>query len=99
MIPLPQFLPLIFIGICSAGFLFAQETRKDDPDLSLDSLPNVKTSTAAKYEQTISEAPASVTIITSEDEDEEALSASLKVSVVVYGSLNHYARLEGGFSL
>lgn len=45
--------------------------KKDDvhdiKDLSLDSLLNIQISAAAKYKQKISEAPASVTIITSED--------------------------------
>ena len=36
-------------------------------DFSLEDLLNIKISTAAKYEQTASEAPASVTIITSDD--------------------------------
>ena len=36
------------------------------PDLSLDSLLSTRISAASKYEQTTSEAPASVTILTSE---------------------------------
>src|SRR5918999_232606 len=39
----------------------------DSMALSLDSLLNTKISSAAKYEQTISEAASSVTIITAED--------------------------------
>lgn len=45
----------------------AQEDVQDIEDISLDSLLNMQISTAAKYEQRVSEAPASVTIITSED--------------------------------
>ncbi len=45
----------------------AGEHIHDIQDISLDSLLNVQISTAAKYEQKISGAPASVTIITSED--------------------------------
>jgi iron complex outermembrane receptor protein len=45
----------------------AQEDAQDIEDISLDALLNVQISTAAKYQQTVSEAPASVTIITSED--------------------------------
>lgn len=44
--------------------VFAQE---EEPDLSIDSLLNTQISTAAKYAQSASEAPASVTIISSED--------------------------------
>ena len=63
-----MFFQLIFIftlGSYHSGIASAQET--DLQFFSLDSLLNVKISAAAKYEQTISEAPASVTIITSED--------------------------------
>jgi outer membrane receptor for ferrienterochelin and colicin len=45
----------------------AQEGGQDIQDLSLDSLLNMRVSAAAKYEQKISEAPASVSITTSED--------------------------------
>lgn len=59
---------LFFLGIC---FLSkggdAQEPGEKITDISLDSLLNIDISTAAKYEQSSSEAPASVTIITSED--------------------------------
>ncbi|MCK4591194.1 MAG: TonB-dependent receptor plug domain-containing protein, partial [Candidatus Latescibacteria bacterium] len=58
---------VFYSGICFMGVLYAQETQQDILDIQLEDLLNVKISTAAKYEQTISEAPASVTIITSED--------------------------------
>ena len=60
-----SFLALCLVA-CSGGLLLAQ-TLQDKADSTLDSLLNVKISTAAKYEQTISEAPASVSIITSDD--------------------------------
>ncbi|MBN1290389.1 MAG: TonB-dependent receptor [Candidatus Latescibacteria bacterium] len=44
--------------------VFCQQLEKD---VSLDALLNIKISTAARYEQSVSEAPASVTIITSDD--------------------------------
>jgi len=49
------------ITICLAGMVFAQEEK------TLEELLNTKISTAIKYDQTIFDAPASVTIITSED--------------------------------
>lgn len=55
---------LLLIG--SGSNLFAQGIP-DPMVLSLDSLLNTKISSAAKYEQTISEAASSVTIITAED--------------------------------
>lgn len=59
---------LLCIAICFNPHTgTAQENAQDIQDLSLDSLLNMQISTAAKYKQTISEAPASVTIITSED--------------------------------
>jgi iron complex outermembrane receptor protein len=61
-------------AVCLAGLLavsapsrlLAQESA-DSMVLSLDSLLNTKISSSAKYEQTISEAASSVTIITAED--------------------------------
>lgn len=41
--------------------------QEDIRDIPLDSLLNMRISTASKYNQTMNEAPASVTIITSED--------------------------------
>lgn len=62
------FLLFSFFSICFIPQLgTAQEGGQDIQDISLDSLLDVKVSTAAKYEQKISEAPASVSIITSED--------------------------------
>ncbi len=59
---------LLCIAICFNPHTgTAQESVQDIQALSLDSLLNMQISTAAKYEQTIGEAPASVTIITSED--------------------------------
>lgn len=64
-----QILSILCLGAISI-FFFSGESSAQAPGLqlpSLDSLLNVKISAAAKYEQTSSEAPASVTIITSED--------------------------------
>ena len=46
---------------------FTQDGIDDIQDISMDELLNINISTAAKYNQKISEAPASVAIITSED--------------------------------
>lgn len=58
-------------GLVAAAYAInvasAQEKRQGAADLSLDSLLHLKISTASKYEQTISEAPASVTIVTAEE--------------------------------
>ncbi len=59
-----------FIGISAIPHSgIAQEDTRDIQYVSLDSLLNIKISAAAKYKQSIGEAPASVTIITSEDID------------------------------
>lgn len=64
---------LIAFTLCADCFaqdsLFAQDTdiATKDSDNSLESLLDTKISTAAKYEQTIQEAPASVSIISSEE--------------------------------
>ena len=52
---------------CFLSNLSAQEEHQNPFDVSLDSLLNIKISTASKYEQIIGEAPASVTIVTSSD--------------------------------
>jgi iron complex outermembrane receptor protein len=58
---------LFYLGICFPGTIYAQADGHNVHEISLEELLSVKISTATKYEQTISEAPASVTIITSED--------------------------------
>lgn len=63
---------MFFLVLCISAYLVphsrtAQTGGQDIQDVSLDSLLNVQISAAAKYEQKMSEAPASVTIITSED--------------------------------
>ena len=61
---------LIFVTICVASFVTvsrSQTSEADIFDVSLEDLMNTVISTAAKYEQKASEAPASVPIITSED--------------------------------
>lgn len=61
-------IPLLF----ACGLAFAEPLQAQEPDsalaaISLDELLNLKISTAAKYEQTVSDAPASVTIVTAAD--------------------------------
>lgn len=63
-VPVLRVLSLLLLS--AAPPLLAQEPA-DSLVLSLDSLLNTKISSAAKYEQTISEAASSVTIITAED--------------------------------
>jgi iron complex outermembrane receptor protein len=58
---------LAFCSLILAGRLGAQEPDSALAALSLDELLNIKISAAAKYEQTISEAPASVTIVTADE--------------------------------
>jgi outer membrane receptor for ferrienterochelin and colicins len=57
---------LVFIGLTASGIV-GQESLQDTSMGSLESLLDTKISTAAKYAQTVSEAPASVTIITADD--------------------------------
>lgn len=59
-------LVIILLFIVAGQVVLAQEDLPST-DFSLDSLLNVKVSTASKYNQTVNEAPASVSIITSED--------------------------------
>ncbi len=56
---------ILFLSSASAALCLG--VLQDIQDISLDSLLNIQISTAAKYEQTSHEAPASVTIVTSED--------------------------------
>ncbi len=59
---------LIFLSLCLLPHWgVAQESVQNPAELSLDSLLNIDISTAAKYEQRTGDAPASVTIITSQD--------------------------------
>ncbi len=57
---------LIVTSFCVPG-LYAQQDAMNMQDISLESLLDVRVSTASKYEQTAREAPAAVTVITSED--------------------------------
>ena len=59
------FILTAILGLYSIAF---SQSNKEN-DVTLENLLKVKISTAAKYEQTTSEAPASVTIITSENID------------------------------
>jgi len=62
---------ILFCVIVLVGSLtnnvYCQDSETSTDEHALDSLLNLKISTAAKYEQTINEAPASVSVITSED--------------------------------
>ncbi|RKY92668.1 TonB-dependent receptor, partial [candidate division KSB1 bacterium] len=57
----------VYISICLISHGGLTQSEQDIKDFSLNALLNIKISTAAKYAQKVSEAPASVTIITSED--------------------------------
>lgn len=66
-IKITTILCLIFsLTLCFREGLLSQENNEDEKH-SLEQLLNTKISTASKYEQQVREAPASVTIITSED--------------------------------
>jgi outer membrane cobalamin receptor len=54
------------LALFSCGQLWAQAAPKDD-SLPLDALLNTRISTAAKYEQRVTDVPASVTVITAEE--------------------------------
>jgi outer membrane receptor for ferrienterochelin and colicin len=58
---------LLSIFIFSAAQIFAQPPPEDPNGLSLDSLLSIPVTTASKYKQTSTEAPASMTIISKED--------------------------------
>ncbi|MDZ7261539.1 MAG: hypothetical protein ONB05_05475, partial [candidate division KSB1 bacterium] len=60
------YLSFLWLHLSVYGIL-ALEGDQDIKNVSLDSLLNIQVSTATKYEQKIREAPASVTIITSEE--------------------------------
>ena len=57
-------LALLYDGVGPHEIIAQQSTHAE---MSLDDLLNVEISTAARYKQTTREAPASVTVITSED--------------------------------
>ncbi|MCP4633666.1 MAG: TonB-dependent receptor [candidate division Zixibacteria bacterium] len=58
---------LICFSLLSTGVLFAQPEKQDEFFTALEDLLNTDISTASKYEQTTSKAPASVTIIPADD--------------------------------
>lgn len=60
-------LALALLILSGTQSLDAQQKSKDIREYSLDDLLNIEISAAAKYQQRIGEAPASVTIITAED--------------------------------
>lgn len=58
---------LALCGLAWNGEVFGQEQDSTLAALSLDELLNLKISSAAKFEQTLGDAPASVTIVTAEE--------------------------------
>jgi outer membrane receptor protein involved in Fe transport len=59
---------LLFAAFCAVVCLrLAAQTAKPAEDLPLDALLNTRISTAAKYEQRVTDVPASVTVITAEE--------------------------------
>ena len=58
---------MVLIIFIQFGFPLEAEDNKDSLENSLNELLNIKISSAAKYEQRIIDAPASITIITSEE--------------------------------
>ncbi len=76
----------------SCGLVLAQQDESGNRDFSLDSLLNIKISTAAKYEQTSREAPASVTIISSEDIERFGYRTLDEVLMTVRGFYTSYDR-------
>jgi len=62
------FILLYYFSIfCFSENGIAQEKERDIQEFSLEDLLNIQISTASKYQQSVNDAPASVTIITSED--------------------------------
>ena len=59
---------LLFAAFCAAaGLRLTAQTANPAEDLPLDALLNTRISTAAKYEQRVTDVPASVTVITAEE--------------------------------
>ncbi|MBI5215311.1 MAG: TonB-dependent receptor [Ignavibacteriae bacterium] len=85
------FILTVFVLFCIETGL-PQETVSEQEDTSLDSLLNMKVSTAAKYWQTSSEAPASVTIITSKQIERYGYSTLDDVLRSVRGFYTSYDR-------
>jgi outer membrane receptor for ferrienterochelin and colicins len=57
----------VIVVMIATSVSYAQDSTLSAGDLSIEALLNTKISTAAKYTQTVSQAPASVTIITSDE--------------------------------
>ncbi|MBI4810984.1 MAG: TonB-dependent receptor plug domain-containing protein, partial [Ignavibacteriales bacterium] len=84
---------LALLTIFSTQNAFQQEERDQSiSDTSLDSLLNIKISTAAKYSQTLSEAPASVTIIISDDIKRYGYRTLEEVLMTITGFYTSYDR-------
>lgn len=87
-----QLLVLLFLLFAS---IYTQEPEPLPSDFSLDSLLNINISTAVKYNQTISEAPASITIITSEDIEHYGYRTLEDILKTVAGFYTSYDRNYG----
>lgn len=79
---------ILCFGLLFLPMLFAQEKKKETQELSLEDLLNTKIDTAAKYEQTVWEAAASVTIITSEEISRFGWETLAEVLANIKGSRN-----------
>jgi len=82
---------LIVTSFCVPGG-FAQQDALAIQDISLESLLNVRVSTASKYEQTAREAPAAVTVITAEDIERYGYESLGDVLASVRGFYTSYDR-------
>lgn len=84
---------LLLLAVCLAGgSARAQERSREAGTLSLDSLLNVKISTASRMPQTVSEAPASVTIVTADDIERYGYRTLDEVLSTVKGFYRSYDR-------
>lgn len=84
---------ILFAFSCVAGNTARSQERVDAAKLlSLDSLLNIKISTASRSLQTVSEAPASVTIVTAEDIDRYGYRTLDEVLTTLKGFYRSYDR-------
>jgi iron complex outermembrane receptor protein len=84
--------PLVAVLLLLPVAADAQERGAEKPGVSLDDLLEVKISGAAKYEQTARQAPASVTIVTSEDIERFGYRTLADVLMTVRGFFITYDR-------
>ena len=82
----------MMFGLLASTPALAQEAQGDPLGLSLDSLLNIQISSASKYDQTAREAPASVSVITSEDIERYGYRTLAEALVNVRGFYGSYDR-------